>query len=118
MRVKESPGPGQSLGLGDNLGRRFAVFLRGFHLRLFLAVLMMVLLSQGVYLAILRWNSGATGDWRETLSGYLEREIIVPMTDKPLSEANVFLGYFNTLGPQLWFEDGEGRVAARALGNG
>ncbi|MDR1609139.1 MAG: HAMP domain-containing histidine kinase [Deltaproteobacteria bacterium] len=87
-------------------------FLAGFHGRIFLVTVLMILLAQAVYVFIVYLNSTPNEDWRLKLADYLAAKIQRPLTGRSLAEADIWLDYYNGLGPQLWFESLEGQILA------
>jgi signal transduction histidine kinase len=86
--------------------------LPGFWQRIFLATLVMILISHAIYAFIVALNIRQPKNWRQLRTDYLVAKIKKPLTGKSLSEAGIFLDYLNGFGPQLWFESPEGEVLA------
>ncbi|MDR2422350.1 MAG: HAMP domain-containing histidine kinase [Deltaproteobacteria bacterium] len=87
-------------------------FFGGFHFRLFFFTVAMIILAQGVYVFIIRLNSGGDAVLRLKLHKYLTVNVKKPLTGRLLQEAEHIMDFYNGYGPQLWFESPDGAVLA------
>jgi signal transduction histidine kinase len=86
--------------------------LAGFWRRIFLATLLLVLLSQAVYVFLLYLDMSRPDEWRAKISDYIGQKIKTPLMGRDVADADIYLSYFNIWGPQLWFESLDGEAIA------
>ena len=86
--------------------------LSGFWQRIFLGTLLLVLLSQAVYVFLLYLDMTRPDEWRAKISDYVGQKIKAPLMGRDVSDADIYLSYFNIWGPQLWFESLSGEPLA------
>jgi signal transduction histidine kinase len=85
--------------------------LGGFHVRLILPAVLMMVLRQAVFLLILHMEGGPGSVRRHKMASRLQTMIAEPLRGRPAA-AEPFLACHDRLGPQIWLESPQGRVIA------
>ncbi len=78
--------------------------------RIFLLNLTLLLLFQATAFLLVYLETESPKQRRESMSVFIHDKILANMNGRPSTDAKVYLDYFNGFGPQLWFEQPDGKI--------
>lgn len=80
--------------------------------RLFVAILFLVILAQITPLVLISMEMPSREEKREREVGFICATLAANLEGRYLSDASMYMDYFNGAGPELWFEGPDGTVLA------